>query len=281
MNNALQAPEAATGDRCPTCSTSRVGPFCPQCGERFLEANDLKLSHFFRAHLVHEFFEVDGRAGRSLRSLFTRPGKLARDFVAGRRQQITSPLRLYLVAYLLHALIDALFFRTSEVIPERARLVDPTGLLAKLIASRPEINWASEIVRLRLAERAHWLGELGTFLIFVGVAGVAACIFRRLRRTYVEHLTLAVTVSAWFLSMLILGDVLLIAFRHPGATDAQTVQTWIALIGLPIYWTFAVRQFYGLRWLVATVSGLAMTLATVSIATLFNVLFLALLVITA
>jgi hypothetical protein len=213
-----------------------------------------------------------------LRSLFTCPGELARDFVAGRRQRITSPLRLYVVAYLLQALINAIFFRTTESIPERAAILDPTGLVAKLIASRSGVDWGSEVVRVHLAERAHWLGELGTFLIFVGVAAVQVGVFYRLRRTYVEHLTLAVTVSAWLLSMLILGDVVLICFRHLGPAAAQTMQTWVVLIGLPIYWTFAVHQFYGLAWLAASVSGIAMMLATVCMAALFNVVFLALLV---
>jgi hypothetical protein len=241
----------------------------------------LNFSHFFRSHLVHAFFEIDGRVGRSLRLLFIRPGELAQDFVVGRRRRISNPLRLYLVAYLLHAFIDAVFLRTSETVPEIARALDPTGLLAKLIASRPEVNWASEIVRLRLDERVHWLGELGTFLIFVGVAGVQACIFHKLRRTYVEHITLAVTVSAWFLSMLILGDALLATVWHLHPAEAQAVQTWVVLVGLPIYWTFAVRQFYGLAWSVAAASGLALTLATACMASFFNVLFLALLIITA
>ena len=271
--------EAVIVDRCPTCGSSRSGPFCAGCGERYLDAHDLSASHFFRAHLVHEFFEVDGRVVRILRSLFTRPGELARDFVVGRRQRSTSPLRLYLVAYLLHALIDAIFFRTAESIPERAAFLDPTGLLSKLIANRSGVDWGSEAVRVHLAERAHWLGELGTFLIFLGVAAVQAGVFYRLRRTYVEHLTLAVTVSAWFLSMLILGDVLLICFWHSGPVAAQTMQTWIALIGLPIYWTFAVRQFYGLAWLVAAAGGIVMTLATVCMANVFNLFFLALLIV--
>jgi Protein of unknown function (DUF3667) len=275
------AAAAVVVDCCPTCGSSRTGPFCAQCGERFLDARDLSAAHFFRAHLVHEFFEIDGRSARSLRSLFARPGELARDFVAGRRQRITSPLRLYLIAYLLHALIDAIFFRTTESIPDRAAVLDPTGLLGKLIASRSGIDWGSEVVRVHLAERAHWLGELGTFLIFVGVAAVQAGVFYRLRRTYVEHLTLAVTVSAWFILMLTLGDILLISFQHVDPVSAQTMQTWIALIGLPIYWTFAVRQFYGLGWPASVASGIVMMLATAWMATLFNVLFLALLIVSA
>lgn len=271
--------EPAVVDRCPSCGSPRTGPFCAQCGERFLEGHDLSAAHFFRAHLVHEFLEVDGRVVRSVRSLFTRPGELARDFVAGRRQRITSPLRLYLVAYLLHALVDSVFFRTSDTIPRLAATLDPTGLLAKLIASRPAVDWGSEVVRVHLAERAHWLGELATFLIFVGVAAVQAGLFYRLRRTYVEHLSLALNVSAWFLAMLTLGDVLLICFGHVGAVAAQTMQTWVALIGLPIYWALAARRFYDLAWPAAAAGGIAMMLATACMATVFNVLVLGLLII--
>ena len=40
--------------------------------ERFLDSRDLQFAHFVRKHLIHNFFDVDGRVARSMRSLLRR-----------------------------------------------------------------------------------------------------------------------------------------------------------------------------------------------------------------
>ena len=47
--------------------------------------------------LVKETFEVDGRAYRTVKTLFLQPGTLTAEFLAGRRRVYTPPLRLYIV----------------------------------------------------------------------------------------------------------------------------------------------------------------------------------------
>ena len=280
VDGQVELPAAA--ESCPTCGASRVGRYCPRCGEKFLEPDELSFSHFFRKHVMHEFIEVDGRIGRGLWSLFVKPGALAKDFVAGRRQRFSSPLRIYLVIYLLHAFLDAVFFHNSVTLPERAKLFDRGNLLGRLIASRSGVDWSSEVLQARLAERTHWTGEFGTFLIFVGLAGVQACVFYKLRRTYVEHLALALSVCAWFLSMLTLGDIVLVAFWHaPDFYTQVAAQSWIALLGLPVYWAVSIRRFYGLGWPICALTGVLMTVSTAYVAKFLNALLIALLVITA
>ena len=47
--------------------------------------------------MLHETFDFDGRAARTLRVLFRRPGHLTAEFLAGKRRRYTPPFRLYLV----------------------------------------------------------------------------------------------------------------------------------------------------------------------------------------
>lgn len=132
-----------------------------------------------------------------------------------------------------------------------------------------------------MAERVHWAGEFATFLLFVGVAVVQTAIFYRLRRTYVEHLAMALSVCAWFLAMLALSDVLLLVFWHdPGFLLQLRAQSWVALLGLPIYWSVSIHRFYALRWPLAIASGLFMAVVTALTANILNALLIALLVVT-
>jgi len=279
---ASQSATLQQSDRCPSCGALRDGNYCKFCGERFLDSRDFQFTHFLHKHLIQDFFDVDGRVARTVRSLLTRPGELAVNFIAGRRQGFTSPLRLYVVVYLLAAFVDTVFFRSTTTLPERARFADPTGSVNRLIAARPGVDWSNEVLRAHLAERDHWLNEIGTFLIPAGVTIVLALVFHRLRRTYVEHLTLALTVQAWFVVVLIFGWLLIALLWRQSGVDAQvTIQSWLALLGLPVYWALAIRRFYGLRLWQAGAAGLVVTVGNWFVAILINVLLLGALVVTA
>jgi hypothetical protein len=55
------------------------------------------MRRFLLTHVVHEVFDLDGKLARTLQVVLTQPGRLAADYVAGRRKPFVSPLRLYLI----------------------------------------------------------------------------------------------------------------------------------------------------------------------------------------
>ena len=57
--------------------------------------------------VIRETFDVDGRAMRTLWTLFRRPGVLTSEFLAGRRRLYTPPFRLYLVISVLFFVVTA------------------------------------------------------------------------------------------------------------------------------------------------------------------------------
>jgi hypothetical protein len=80
--------------QCANCQSDLSGAFCPNCGQRDI---DLERPIWnLVGDLLKETFEVDGRMAVTLKTLFLNPGKLTSEFLAGRRQTYTSPLRLYL-----------------------------------------------------------------------------------------------------------------------------------------------------------------------------------------
>ena len=100
--------------RCKNCDTPLEASFCPQCGQKNIEL-ERPLPELL-GEVVRETFDVDGRAIRTLWTLFRRPGVLTSEFLAGRRRLYTPPLRLYLV-------ISVLFFVVAAWVVDRGMLL--------------------------------------------------------------------------------------------------------------------------------------------------------------
>jgi hypothetical protein len=270
------------GDRCPSCAEPRRGRYCSACGERFLVNHDFSLRHFFLETLPHEVLDIDGRFPRTLRLLLIRPGMLASEYVVGRRQRYVGPLRFYVIAFLLHATLASLLAGHGPSLSEHIREVDPTQLLARLAASRADVNWNDPELRASLNERGRWFAEIGTMFIFLGIAALQKLVFFRSGRRYLEHVALSLNIVSFYIVVLLLVEVGLGIFGRSHFADYDVdAQQWAAVTLLPIYWFLAIRRFYGLRALPSLFGTLIMWVGQLLIALCMNLLVLALLIETA
>jgi hypothetical protein len=270
------------GDRCPSCAEPGRGRYCSVCGERFLVDHDFSLRRFFLETLPHEVLDIDGRFLRTLRLLLLRPGMLASEYVVGRRQRYVGPLRFYVIAFLLHATLAALLAGHGPSLSEHIRESDPTQLLARLAASRPGVNWNDPELRASLDERGRWFAEIGTMLIFLGLAALQKLVFYRSGRRYLEHVALSLNIVSFYIVILLLVDVGLGIFGRSHFADYDVdAQQWVGATLLPVYWFLAIRRFYGLRALPSLFGALMMWVGHALIALCMNLLVLALLIETA
>jgi hypothetical protein len=83
---------------CANCGATLTGAYCAKCGQSAdaLDRNFLALLF----EQVGDIFSWDGRLFSTVRELFTRPGRVAREFVEGKRVSHTPPVRLLLLASL-------------------------------------------------------------------------------------------------------------------------------------------------------------------------------------
>lgn len=87
--------------------------YCPACGQS-VKDTARPWPQFVRETL-DELFDFDGRMLSSLRLLFTRPGFLSREYIDGRRQMYTPPIRMYLVISVLFFLVLPMILPDSPV----------------------------------------------------------------------------------------------------------------------------------------------------------------------
>lgn len=270
-----------SADQCPSCDAPKRGPYCANCGERFLGPADFDLRHFLLHDLPHEVWHVDGKLKRTLHALFVRPGFLPAEYTAGRRVAYIAPLRLYLAVFLVHLALVATSPDVTRTLPDQAAMIDPTGLTLDLAAARPQVNWSDPRLQERLAERGRWGAEFGTMFVFLGVGGVLQLLFYRQHRRYLEHAVLALSITTWYLLLVSAGEfaLLLMRSRQYGASDLNLAR-WLAPT-IAVYGWFAFRRFYGASRLYATLAALVLLLGQGLIAMVLNIAVIALLLVTA
>ena len=104
MNAAVPtAPSLTAPVLCDNCGAPVPGRYCSACGQR-LEPPVHSLWHFSRV-ATEDLTHADSRLWRTLTALLFKPGRLTREFLAGRRARYLPPVRLYLVLSVLFFLI--------------------------------------------------------------------------------------------------------------------------------------------------------------------------------
>jgi len=68
---------------CKNCSAYYTGNYCPQCGQP-ADTHAIN-AHYFLHDIPHSIFHVDKGLLYTLRALFTRPGKMLKEYLAGKR----------------------------------------------------------------------------------------------------------------------------------------------------------------------------------------------------
>jgi hypothetical protein len=108
---------------CLNCGTALHGEFCSGCGQKAGHSNPT--FHDLWHDVTHETLHVDGRLWSSLRLLFTKPGFLTQEYIAGRRTTHFPPLRLYLICSVAYFAIAAFapFDATVQVDDRRGQTV--------------------------------------------------------------------------------------------------------------------------------------------------------------
>jgi hypothetical protein len=100
--------------RCRNCGAPISGAFCAQCGQE----TDLRLPTLraFMREAAGRYVAFDGRFWRTMLALAFRPGRLTREYFAGRRRRYVRPARLYLFSTLIFFAVSRFFIEPAQVV---------------------------------------------------------------------------------------------------------------------------------------------------------------------
>jgi hypothetical protein len=254
---AVRPPDASTPGVCLNCGEPLSQHFCPACGQRAIDP-DPTLGEFVH-EAAEEFLHWDGKLATTFRLLFTRPGELTREYLAGRRVRYLSPLRLYLTCSVLYFALKALApdapivvraggAHTGMVMIQEDTVGETLQAIDKMTQSKRSTDRVAGRAlgnALRHGDQtAASLRESMPNVMFVLVpifAGLAALVFRGRRMRYPQHLAFALHTHAFLFLAFI--PTLLPRVLHTVAVDALAVVSSFAAIA--IYLVLAVRRVYG------------------------------------
>ena len=215
--------------QCRNCQTTLEGTYCPNCGQKDVDL-ERALGELV-GEVLRETLDVDGRAWRTVRTLFVSPGALTSEYLLGRRRSYTPPLRLYLA-------ISVSFF-----------------VLMAWFASEGVLLDAGQTVQLDAATQAQFLSTELPKLMFV-LLPVFALLIKALfwRRLYFDHLIFSVHLHS--------AAYVILALMLP--LEQSAGEHWIPLLLQLIvvgyflsYIVISIRRVYGASWLMSSAKSLA------------------------
>jgi hypothetical protein len=174
---------------CAGCGAAVTGRYCADCGER-TERHDYSLKHFIE-EVLEATAHVDGRVFASFRSLLTRPGQLATDFLAGKRKTQMGPVQMFVVCNVLYFLFLPLALQLPFTSTLRMQTENrPWRVMAKRMVDAKVADRHEDIKEyaVRFDEAAHLQGHsLVMLMVPLFAVGVWA-LHPGARRYYGEHL---------------------------------------------------------------------------------------------
>ena len=248
---------------CQNCDTRFKGNYCPNCGQQFKEFQ--KPFKFLIIDLAANVVSFDTRLWRSLKSLITKPGSYALDYINGHRMRYVPPLRLYVFISFLFFLLFSIFINRNIIISEETKssinseiengLKDEDisvdmGILN--IEGDNDTFEEAEIVKIVKAVINDPSRYMNSFLTFVSwtlfllmplYAFILWLFFRKNQPYYYCHLIFAVNQHAFIflLGAFVLGIDLLFPNR---SSQPEIYLLWL----IPIYMFIGKKQLYYKGW---------------------------------
>lgn len=238
-----------------SCGAPLTGPYCARCGEAG-HAHDYSVGHFL-GELFESLTHVDGRVVSSFRSLVTSPGRLASDYLSGRRKAQMGPVQLFLVCNLISFLLQpfssfAPFTTTLGI--HTSGTYAWTGMAKTFVAGKVAARGVGyREYEIAFDETAHLQGKTLVMLMVPAFALGLWALYGRRRRFYGEHLVAAFYIYAFFLFWTGVSTVAgtrlaIVARRHrfPVSGDLlDNVVSAVLLAVMAVYVFASARRVYG------------------------------------
>lgn len=233
---------------CQNCGNNSQENFCPNCGEKKLNVQDLTIKHFFQETL-ESFIHFDNKFLKTIKILILEPGKLSLDFVEGKWVRFMKPLQLFLILNI------SMFFMPAN----------PFALkLYNYVTYTPFINYNTrQIIDIKVKSSGLTYKEYSSqfdekikseskefiFLYIPFYALIFLLFLFSKRRNFTEHLVFSTHFMSFYLLFYIF-DLVFIAIPYFYLSNIGYSQTFdnmdaiFSQVFIFVYLTLAIKKFY-------------------------------------
>ena len=266
--------ESGEGALCASCGAPLTGRYCAACGERPVLPGEQSLRHLLVDNL-REVLNLDARLYRTLAALLFEPGRLTREYMAGRRVRLLRPLQIFLIGNLVYFVVQPFTTYTGYNTPLDSQMhgqfySEAAGTAGIVEERMQEMGIGLESYALLFDAKSEIYAKTLVLLMVPLFALVVALLQARRRRPFIEHVVFATHYFAWellflvSLFLLVYGPLMGLSFvalrdagvdfaavnAHPVGGFFLTLLTELPTVPLAIaYLSFAFRRAYGnSRW---------------------------------
>lgn len=105
-----------TDKTCLNCNHVVENKFCPNCGQENIETK--QSFHYLFTHFVEDLTHYDGSFWKTIKALLFRPGRLTKEYLAGKRKLYVPPVKLYIF-------ISFVTFLIPNLLPDYSFVEEP------------------------------------------------------------------------------------------------------------------------------------------------------------
>ncbi|NIF07889.1 DUF3667 domain-containing protein [Chryseobacterium sp. Tr-659] len=108
---------------CLNCGHQVEERFCPHCGQENIEPR--QPFHYLFTHFIEDFTHYDGQFWKTIKYLLFNPGKLTKEYLAGKRQLFVAPVKLYIFISFITFLVPSFLPESESASQEKEKTEKP------------------------------------------------------------------------------------------------------------------------------------------------------------
>jgi hypothetical protein len=257
-----------TNHTCKTCGNSFTGKYCNQCGEKVYTEHDKSIVHV-ADEVLHFITHFEGSFITTIKTIFTKPGKLASDYCNGTRKKYFKPISFFLlciVLYLLFPKFDGLNMKFYSYINAQNNYT----WLTKPVARGKIRSHAITVEQLneKYNKESTKVSKIFLLAIIPLSALLLSILFYTKHRYYFDHFIMATEFTSIMVIIVFLLLPLVIAIGSliyaPIATlltDDNTIAVAFIHLILLTFLSTAFKRFYQQNWLLTIIKSIVFLVA--------------------
>lgn len=135
---------------CLNCGHTVEERYCPHCGQENIEPK--QPFHYLFTHFIEDFTHYDGEFWKTIKYLLLKPGKLTREYLAGKRQMYVAPVKLYIFISFITFFLPPLISSSEEESTEHEKKTHVVKEIEKEKAKDEKITKITDKLEQKLSK---------------------------------------------------------------------------------------------------------------------------------